>query len=206
MRFFARRVVSTSRQRGWPWSCFIIPRLRPGDQVREMFARTKQTVTAQALAAIRSAFGVDTSASLFSEYGTYLGNVLHGQLGYLDQLLPGHRVVGHRFGAAMDVVPSRHRNDSELRARRLARHRERMASGRVGRPSAADHRVPLGDALFLARRAGHPVREQAGLVALSGAYNLESFARIQPPVRALWLGPGRVAGRYFVVSSMAAGC
>ena len=60
---------------------FLIPRLMPGDPVQQMFARTKQQATPESLAAMRAAFGVDTSASWISQYGTYLKNVLHGDFG-----------------------------------------------------------------------------------------------------------------------------
>ena len=100
MRFFARRVgfyLATA------WLAltlnFVIPRLMPGDPVKEMFARTKQVATPQALAAMRAAFGVDTSSSLFSQYLTYLGNVLHGQLGTSISYFPA--AVSSVIGAAL---------------------------------------------------------------------------------------------------------
>ncbi len=82
MRFFFRRIgfyLVTA------WLAitlnFVIPRLMPGDPVQAMFARTKQVANPQSEAAMEAAFGINTHASLFSQYLTYLGNVLHGQLG-----------------------------------------------------------------------------------------------------------------------------
>ena len=60
---------------------FLLPRLMPGDPVQQLFARTKQQANPQSIAAMRAAFGVDTHASLLAQYGTYLSDVLHGNLG-----------------------------------------------------------------------------------------------------------------------------
>ena len=82
MRFFLRRIgfyLATA------WLAitlnFIIPRLMPGNPVQAMFARTKQVANPQSEAAMEAAFGVNTHASLLSQYFSYLGNVVHGQLG-----------------------------------------------------------------------------------------------------------------------------
>jgi peptide/nickel transport system permease protein len=82
MRFLLRRVgfyLATA------WIAltlnFIIPRLIPGNPVQALFARTKQAPNPQSEAAMRAAFGIGTHASVFSQYLSYLGNVLHGQLG-----------------------------------------------------------------------------------------------------------------------------
>jgi peptide/nickel transport system permease protein len=60
---------------------FVIPRLMPGDPVQQLFARTKQQANAQSLEAMRAAFGIDTHSSWIAQYGTYLNNAIHGQLG-----------------------------------------------------------------------------------------------------------------------------
>ncbi|MHB1430511.1 MAG: ABC transporter permease [Streptosporangiaceae bacterium] len=100
MRFFVRRI---SFYLATAWLAltlnFIIPRLMPGDPVQEMFARTKQTATPQALAAMRAALGVDTHASLLSQYLSYLGDVLHGQLGTSISYYPA--AVSTVIGAAL---------------------------------------------------------------------------------------------------------
>lgn len=82
MRFFLRRAafyLATA------WIAltlnFIIPRLMPGNPVQTLFARTKQAPNPQSAAAMEAAFGINTHAGLLSQYFTYLGNVLHGQLG-----------------------------------------------------------------------------------------------------------------------------
>jgi peptide/nickel transport system permease protein len=82
MRFFLRRAafyLATA------WIAltlnFIIPRLMPGNPVQALFARTKQAANPQSEAAMEAAFGINTHASVLSQYLTYLNNVLHGQLG-----------------------------------------------------------------------------------------------------------------------------
>jgi peptide/nickel transport system permease protein len=78
---------------------FVIPRLMPGDPVAAALARTKENATPASVAAMRAAFGVDTDDSLLHQYGTYLGNVLHGQLGTSISYFPTS--VGHVIGSAL---------------------------------------------------------------------------------------------------------
>jgi len=60
---------------------FVIPRLMPGDPIQAFFARARLQATEQSVDAMRAAFGVDTHRSILSQYGTYLWNTLHGELG-----------------------------------------------------------------------------------------------------------------------------
>jgi peptide/nickel transport system permease protein len=59
---------------------FLIPRLMPGDPVATMVGRLGGRASPEAVAALREAFG-ETDASLVSQYATYLGDVLTGDLG-----------------------------------------------------------------------------------------------------------------------------
>ena len=100
MRFFLRRAafyLATA------WIAltlnFIIPRLMPGDPVQALFARTKQAANPQSVAAMEAAFGVNTRTSAFSQYLTYLANVIHGQLGTSVSYFPAS--VSSVIGAAL---------------------------------------------------------------------------------------------------------
>jgi peptide/nickel transport system permease protein len=82
MRFLARRIGFYALT---AWAAltlnFVIPRLMPGDPVQALFAREKLRATAQSVSALRAAFGIDTHQGILGQYFSYLGNLLHGQLG-----------------------------------------------------------------------------------------------------------------------------
>jgi peptide/nickel transport system permease protein len=59
---------------------FAIPRVMPGNAVNTMLAKYPQ-LPPESLKALEAEFGTHTSGSLLSQYFTYLGNVLHGNLG-----------------------------------------------------------------------------------------------------------------------------
>jgi len=59
---------------------FIIPRLMPGDPATTMFARFKGKLGPDALESLRESFGF-SDASLWSQYWSYLGHVMRGDLG-----------------------------------------------------------------------------------------------------------------------------
>jgi peptide/nickel transport system permease protein len=59
---------------------FFLPRLMPGDPVARMFAGFQGQLQPEAMDALRETYGF-TDASLLSQYGTYLGHVLGGDLG-----------------------------------------------------------------------------------------------------------------------------
>jgi peptide/nickel transport system permease protein len=60
---------------------FIIPRLMSGDPVQALVAREHLRPNSESLAAMGAAFGLDEKHSIVHQYLTYLGDVLHGQLG-----------------------------------------------------------------------------------------------------------------------------
>lgn len=60
---------------------FFIPRLMPGNPVQILISRFPGTLTAKATAALDLQFGLDTHQSLVGQYLSYLGNLLHGNLG-----------------------------------------------------------------------------------------------------------------------------
>lgn len=59
---------------------FFIPRLMPGDPATAVFARFKGMLNAEALAAMREAFGF-TNEPLYAQYLTYLQHLFRGDLG-----------------------------------------------------------------------------------------------------------------------------
>jgi peptide/nickel transport system permease protein len=63
---------------------FLIPRLLPGNPVDILLAKLQQrggTVTPETREAYSALLGGDTTDSLLQQYGTYLSNLLHGDLG-----------------------------------------------------------------------------------------------------------------------------
>jgi len=59
---------------------FLLPRLMPGDPATALFARFRGRLGPEAMRALRETFGL-TEAPLLSQYVTYLGHVLRGDLG-----------------------------------------------------------------------------------------------------------------------------
>lgn len=60
---------------------FFIPRLMPGNPAEILVSRMKGRVTPQELHAFELQFGLQTHASLLSQYFSYWGGLFHGQLG-----------------------------------------------------------------------------------------------------------------------------
>lgn len=82
MRFWARRIgfyVFTA------WAAvtlnFLLPRMMPGGPVDAVMARFEGQLPPHAAEAVSAAFGLDSKRSIWSQYVTYLGNVLHGNFG-----------------------------------------------------------------------------------------------------------------------------
>ncbi|MGB6455740.1 MAG: ABC transporter permease [Streptosporangiaceae bacterium] len=80
------------------WACltlnFVLPRLMPGSPILDMMAKYHGRVSPKALQAIEVAFGVDTHASLLSQYVSYLGNTARGDFGMsLTQTEPVSQVI-----------------------------------------------------------------------------------------------------------------
>lgn len=74
---------------------FFLPRLMPGDPASALFARFKGRLAPETMAALRQAFGL-TDAPLASQYLTYLGHVLRGDLGVSVAYFPApvSQVIG----------------------------------------------------------------------------------------------------------------
>jgi len=81
------------------WACvtlnFVLPRLMPGSPILDMMAKYRGHVTQKALEAIETAFGIETHASLLTQYWQYLGNTARGNFGIsLTQSEPVSQVIG----------------------------------------------------------------------------------------------------------------
>lgn len=59
---------------------FAIPRLMPGDPASTLFAQAQGKMTPDQLKSLRAAFGLNND-NIVQQYGTYLWNISHGNLG-----------------------------------------------------------------------------------------------------------------------------
>jgi peptide/nickel transport system permease protein len=66
---------------------FAIPRLMPGNAVDAMLAKFP-SLSASSLHALQAEFGTHTHGSLISQYFSYIGDLLHGNLGQSINLYP----------------------------------------------------------------------------------------------------------------------
>jgi peptide/nickel transport system permease protein len=69
---------------------FFLPRLAPGNPAEIVFERLQQhgTVSPATLAALEAEFGINTTQPLWVQYFSYLGNLLHGNLGVSTNYFP----------------------------------------------------------------------------------------------------------------------
>ena len=61
---------------------FLLPHLMPGNPIQTMIGKLTGTVTPAEIRSIRLAFGGGLNQSLLSQYFTYIGQLLHGNLGF----------------------------------------------------------------------------------------------------------------------------
>ena len=82
MRFLVRRLFFLLLT-GWValTANFALPRLMPGNPVEAMLARYQGRLSPQAVGSLEIAFGLNTHQSSVSQYFTYLGHTLTGNLG-----------------------------------------------------------------------------------------------------------------------------
>jgi peptide/nickel transport system permease protein len=60
---------------------FVLPRLMPGNPIEAMLARYQGRLSPQSVGSLEVAFGLNTHQSTVSQYFTYLGHTLSGNLG-----------------------------------------------------------------------------------------------------------------------------
>jgi peptide/nickel transport system permease protein len=82
MRFLLRRIIFYLVT-GWAALTlnFLIPRMMPGNPVESLLARYSSQLTPSATRALTLLFGLNHSASLWSQYTTYWAQLVHGNLG-----------------------------------------------------------------------------------------------------------------------------
>ena len=82
MRFLGRRLLILLLT-GWAALTlnFILPRLIPGNPIQAMLARYQGRLDPRAVGALEVAFGLNTHESAVSEYFTYFGHTVTGNLG-----------------------------------------------------------------------------------------------------------------------------
>ena len=67
---------------------FLLPRLAPGDPASSLLSRMSGQMTPAQVNALRIVYGVDTHASTFTQYTTYLRELAHGNLGISTAYFP----------------------------------------------------------------------------------------------------------------------
>ncbi|HLJ66859.1 MAG TPA: ABC transporter permease [Chloroflexota bacterium] len=84
---------------------FALPRLMPGDPASTLFASYAGRMTPEELTALRRALGF-TNQNILQQYVTYLGNLLHGQMGlsYSHYPVPVMDVIRNDIGWTLLLV------------------------------------------------------------------------------------------------------
>jgi peptide/nickel transport system permease protein len=67
---------------------FLLPRLAPGDPASSLLSRMSGQMTPSQLNSLRIVYGVDSHTSLLTQYGTYLNDLAHGNLGISTAYFP----------------------------------------------------------------------------------------------------------------------
>lgn len=86
---------------------FIIPRLMPGDPAVAFLARMQgHNITQSQMDALRTLFGVQTNVPVWVQYGQYLNNLLHGNLGVSSSLFPETvtQIIGEHMPWTLGLV------------------------------------------------------------------------------------------------------
>ncbi|GCF06481.1 ABC transporter permease [Dictyobacter arantiisoli] len=80
---------------------FFIPRLAPGNPAEAMLTRLERRgpISPATQKALEAAFGVNTTDSLWLQYGKYLNNLLHGNFGisYIEYPTPVITIIGQNI-------------------------------------------------------------------------------------------------------------
>ena len=60
---------------------FLLPRLAPGDPAATLLARMSGELTPEQIDSLKTVYGLTSNGNLLSQYGTYLNQLAHGNLG-----------------------------------------------------------------------------------------------------------------------------
>jgi peptide/nickel transport system permease protein len=107
MRFLVRRVgfyLVTA------WAAltinFLLPRLMPGDPVQAAIDKLQGSASPGAVKALSAQFGINTKASLLSQYGHYWSQMIRGNLGVSTSQYPTKvtTIIGHALPWTIALV------------------------------------------------------------------------------------------------------
>ena len=107
MRFLLRRLafyVITA------WAAltmnFLLPRLMPGSPLQAALDKLQGTVSPGAVKALAAQFGIDTKASVWSQYATYWGHLFSGNLGVSTSEYPTRvtTIIAHTLPWTIGLV------------------------------------------------------------------------------------------------------
>jgi peptide/nickel transport system permease protein len=107
MRFLVRRLVFYLVTL---WAAltinFVLPRLMPGTPVQAAIDKLQGTASPGIVKALEAQFGLDTHASLLSQYGHYWNQLLHGNLGVSTSEYPAtvSSIIGHALPWTIALV------------------------------------------------------------------------------------------------------
>jgi peptide/nickel transport system permease protein len=81
---------------------FFIPHAMPGNPVEAVLARLQGTFTPASIRGLEQAYGINTGQSLWGQYFTFWGHLLHGNLGISTSSYPATvtSVIGSRGRSA----------------------------------------------------------------------------------------------------------
>ena len=108
---------------------FLLPRVVPGNPVAGAIARAESSgiCNTYCVKAIEAQLGFNVHTSLWTQYVQYLGNLVHGNLGFSwSENAPVSEP--DRLVSAMDAGPPWGRDDLELRRRHADRRRHGVAA------------------------------------------------------------------------------
>jgi peptide/nickel transport system permease protein len=87
---------------------FFLPRMLPGNALQALLSQMRSSlITPQELASLSAAYGLDSKQSLFSQYTTYLGHTLTGNLGVsTSKTSPVTTILGNDLPWTLGLIGS----------------------------------------------------------------------------------------------------
>jgi peptide/nickel transport system permease protein len=87
---------------------FFLPRMLPGNALQALLSQMRSSlITPQELASLSAAYGLDSKQSLFSQYMTYLGHTLSGNLGVsTSKTSPVTTILGNDLPWTLGLIGS----------------------------------------------------------------------------------------------------
>ena len=87
---------------------FLLPRIMPGTPLQAALDKLRGTVSPGVVKALEAQFGIDTKASLLTQYGRYWGQLAHGNLGVSTSEYPVRvsTIIAHTLPWTIALVGS----------------------------------------------------------------------------------------------------